>query len=385
MWDEAGKPLRMAGSMTDITEQKRGEERLRELNATLELQVEERTRALRESELRFRAIFHTQFQFIGLMTPTGVVVEANRTALAAAGVAEADVLGRPFWETVWWTHDPAQQERLRASVARAATGQQDRFEASHPAPDGTLMWVDFSLTPVFDETGTVVLLIPEGRDITGRKRIEEQVRASLREKEVLLKEIHHRVKNNLAVISSLFFLQSTYTRDESTIHILQESQDRVRSMAMVHESLYRSENFAAVDFSEYGAALSEQLLHTYSLSGQIRLKNEFQRVKINMDQAVPCGLILNELISNALKHAFPIGRSGEITVGLHVSASGVCLLRVADNGVGIPADRDVNSRRSLGVRLIRSLTKQLDGQFEFVPANPGTEARLTFQVHSDNS
>ncbi|QJW96564.1 Two-component system sensor histidine kinase [Frigoriglobus tundricola] len=134
--------------------------------------------ALRESEQRFRAIFHAQFQFIGLMAPDGTLLEANRAALTSAGASEGDFLGEPFWETKWWTHDPAQQERLRAAVARAAAGQQDRFEASHPTPSGELVWVDFSLTPFRDETGAVVLLIPEGRDITDRKRMEDELVAT---------------------------------------------------------------------------------------------------------------------------------------------------------------------------------------------------------------
>ena len=127
--------------------------------------------ALRRSEQRFRATFHSQFQFIGLMSPAGTLLEANRSALVAAGVSEADVLGKPFWETAWWTHDRDQQERLKLAVRRAAGGEQDRFEASHPVAGGGRMWVDFSLTPFWD-AGEVVLLIPEGRDITDRKRIE---------------------------------------------------------------------------------------------------------------------------------------------------------------------------------------------------------------------
>jgi PAS domain S-box-containing protein len=162
----------------EIAERRRVEGELRALQAALEGRVAERTASLDASQQRFRAIFHSQFQFIGLMSPAGVLLEANRAALASAGVPEAAVIGKPFWDTAWWTHDPAQQERLRAAVRRAAGGEADRFEASHPAADGTLVWVDFSLTPFRDEAGGVVLLIPEGRDITARKRAEADLRAS---------------------------------------------------------------------------------------------------------------------------------------------------------------------------------------------------------------
>jgi PAS domain S-box-containing protein len=162
----------------DITERREAEQALRERTATLEARVAERTAALEESERRFNAVFHSQFQFIGLMSVDGTLLEANRTALAAAGVSEADVLNRPYWETAWWAHDPAQQERLKAAVERAAGGEQDRFEAHHTGASGARVWVDFSLTPFRDETGRVALLVPEGRDVTDRKRAEERVRES---------------------------------------------------------------------------------------------------------------------------------------------------------------------------------------------------------------
>ncbi len=138
---------------------------------------EQISEALRKSEQKFRAVFHSQFQFIGLMSPDGVLLEANRTALSAAGVTEDAVIGKPFWETAWWSHDPVQQQRLRDAVLHAAAGHLDRFEASHPLADGSLMWVDFSLTPYLQD-GRVVLLIPEGRDITERKRAEAAVKES---------------------------------------------------------------------------------------------------------------------------------------------------------------------------------------------------------------
>lgn len=239
--------------------------------------------------------------------------------------------------------------------------------------DGTEFPIEISLSPLETEEG--VLVSSAIRDITDRKQ--------LREKDVLLREIHHRVKNNLAVMSSLFYLQSTYTHDERTRQILQESQDRLRSMALVHETLYRSESFAAVDFADYTATLSRQLMHSYSVAGdRVRLRIDLENASITLDLAVPCGLILNELVTNALKHAFPGDRCGEILIALRKQGDDCYLLRVVDNGIGLSSGLAIESATTLGLRLIRSLVRQVDGQFEFVAAHPGTEARLTFSAVS---
>jgi two-component sensor histidine kinase len=220
------------------------------------------------------------------------------------------------------------------------------------------------------------------RDITHGKRAEQALRASLQEKETLLREIHHRVKNNLAVISSLFYLESTFAKDDYTVQLLQEAQDRVRSMALVHESLYRSGSLAAVNFGEYAQGMLKYLFQTYGVpSGQVSLRTETDEILLNVEIAIPCGLILNELITNCLKHAFPSGRAGEIRFSLRQGTNGRRILRVADNGVGIPPDLDIQKARSLGLRLIRLLTDQLGGEFEIRQTHPGTEAELSFSVN----
>jgi PAS domain S-box-containing protein len=238
--------------------------------------------------------------------------------------------------------------------------------------------LEVRLSPMQIEEGSFVLAAIT--DITERLAAQEQQIEAVR-REVLLKEIHHRVKNNLAVISSLFYLQATYTSDELTRRVLQESQDRVRSMALVHEKLYRSENFANIDFADYAKDLAQQLVQTYGVPGKhIQLHTDFEPISLNLDLAVPCGLILNELISNSLKHAFPGYEAGEINVSLHTAGAGFCVLVVRDNGLGIPPDFDPEGARSLGVRLIRSLTRQIDAQFRLKRGNPGTEASLVLEI-----
>ena len=236
------------------------------------------------------------------------------------------------------------------------------------------------------------------REITERKRAEEQIQASLKEKEVLLQEIHHRVKNNLQVISSLLNLQSGYVDDPQSVAILQDSQNRIRSMALVHEKLYQSQDLARIDFAEYIRNLATYLLRAYNAHAQdVTLDIQIDDIFLGIDTAVPCGLMLNELISNALKHAFPNGRKGEIRIalragdgaradgegaradgeGARADGDGTLTLTVSDSGVGLPEGFDFQDTPSLGLRLVNSLVHQLDGRIE-VHNHSGIQVRITF-------
>jgi two-component sensor histidine kinase len=211
--------------------------------------------------------------------------------------------------------------------------------------------------------------------------VTDNLRASEERKEALLREVHHRVKNNLAVICSLFYLQSTHARDQQTALIFRDMENRVHSMALVHESLYGSENLARIDFAQYAKTLLGDIFSAHgSPSLSVRLKSELHPVIMGADLAVPCGLILHELISNALKHGFPATSGGEIKVTLHSSLDGRCTLCVEDSGVGITGDLEGHTDKSLGLRLVRSLTQQIHGTFELVNINPGTSANLQFTV-----
>jgi two-component sensor histidine kinase len=208
-----------------------------------------------------------------------------------------------------------------------------------------------------------------------------KLRASEERKEALLREVHHRVKNNLAIICSLFYLQATHTKDEQTVQIFCDMENRVHSMAMVHESLYGSENLARIDFAEYAQALAKDILSSHRTpSNPVQLKSELEPVIMSADMAIPCGLILNELISNAFKHGFPTGGGGEIKLTLRSGPEGKCSPCVEDSGVGIPVGLDVSARKSLGLMLVRSLTRQIRGSFELVNIDPGTSACLQFTV-----
>jgi len=216
------------------------------------------------------------------------------------------------------------------------------------------------------------------RDVTQRMAAEEKIKTSLREKEALLKEIHHRVKNNLQVVSSLLGLQSRLVTDEPTRKMFQESQNRIHSMALLHESLYQSNNLSRIDFPEYIRQLASHLFHSYGVAAErIHLRTDLEKLYLHLDAAVPCGLIINELVSNSLKYAFPDGRAGEVRIELHEHAEGLARLVVADNGIGLRSDIDWETARTLGLRLVRTLAEQLGAKIE-VKSNDGTEVQLTF-------
>ena len=202
-------------------------------------------------------------------------------------------------------------------------------------------------------------------DITDRKRSEERIRASLKEKEVLLKEIHHRVKNNLQVISSLMNLQANQLRDKEIVEAFRDSQSRVKAMSLVHERLYQSSDLAQIDFAGYVRDVTNHLLRSYQNGRHpVRLKVDVEAVSLNIDTAIPCALIINELVSNSLKYAFPNGRDGEIQVSMsHIDANDLNL-RISDNGIGFSENVFWGSTDSLGLQLVRNLTDQLNGSIQ---------------------
>jgi two-component sensor histidine kinase/CheY-like chemotaxis protein len=217
------------------------------------------------------------------------------------------------------------------------------------------------------------------KEITERKRMERRIRASLKEKEVLLKEVHHRVKNNMQVIISMLNLQSGYIDDEQAIEAFRKSQDRIRTMALVHEKLYQAKDLARINFAEYTRDLTNYLLSAYgSDAGTITLKMDIEDISLSIDTAVTCGMILNELITNSIKHAFSGGRGGEIFIELH-SDNDKLILTAGDNGAEIPEDPDSRKTESLGLQLIDAFVEQLEGSVE-LNRKDGTEFRITFPI-----
>ena len=212
-----------------------------------------------------------------------------------------------------------------------------------------------------------------------KAEIEERTQAE-KEKEVLLREIHHRVKNNMQVISSLLKLQSKSVEDKRSVEMLKESQDRIRAMALVHEKLYKSKDLTNIDFDEYIKYLVQTLFRSYTVNREkIRLKLNIERVMLKIDKAIPCGLIVNELILNSLKHAFADGDKGEIEVSLLFINENEVELAVSDNGIGIPEGIDFNNSGSLGLKLVNILTDQIDGKL-YLDQSKGTKFQIRFKM-----
>lgn len=230
-------------------------------------------------------------------------------------------------------------------------------------------------------------------DITERKKAENAIKKSLDEKEVLIREIHHRVKNNMQIISSLLSLQSRYIDDKKTFELFRDSQNRVKSMALIHEKLYQSDNLAEIDFKEYIKNLTTDLIRSYGVTpGSISLSINVNNVSLGVNTAIPCGLIINELLTNSIKHAFRIvespelpngifmgsdGRNGKINIELHQTNEDNYRLIFSDNGIGLPENFEFKNIKSLGLRLVNSLTEQLDGKIDLEQVN-GTKFIITF-------
>jgi len=232
-------------------------------------------------------------------------------------------------------------------------------------------------SPLHDSTGKITSFVGIHLDITDRRQYENQLEQSLREKEVIIKEVHHRVKNNMQVISGFLQLQSNYIRDPESAEKLNECQRRVRSMALVHEKLYQSRHLGFINVAEYIRTLVAELQEAYVVQADIRFEVEVDTVNINLDTAIPCGLIINELLTNALKYAFKERSSGTVAISLHLSPDHRFTLQVSDDGIGLPAKFDLGSTATLGMQLVQVLVRQLGGEIAIVSRN-GTSFVITF-------
>lgn len=243
--------------------------------------------------------------------------------------------------------------------------------------DGSKVSVDLRETILYGTKNEIIGIIGVSKDITQRKEAELKIKESLEEKEVLLQEIHHRVKNNLQIISSLLNLQTYYVEEEESINVLKESQNRVKSMAMVHEKLYHSSNLKDINFKEYIEDLISVLFYSYGIESEnIKTEINLEDLKIDIDTAIPCGLIINELVTNSIKYAFP-DKKGILKVELKPVSDYIELI-VADNGIGLTSDITLENTNTLGLKMVNSLVHQLEGTLE-LNRTGGTEFVIKFK------
>jgi PAS domain S-box-containing protein len=264
----------------------------------------------------------------------------------------------------------------------AFKGLPQHFEFPFKHKNGKEIWLETFLNPIKLERGKIEEIACIAQDITEKKYAEVQIKNSLKEKEVLLKEVHHRVKNNLQVITSILNLQSSNIKDKRILDFLTESQNRIKSMAFIHESLYQTKDFSRINFAEYLQNLSKNLVHSYNLSNKyIGLKLNIEELYLNLDLAIPCGLIINELVSNSLKYAFPKGSKGHVGIKLKKTGNKISL-SVKDTGKGFPKNLDFKNTESLGLQLVTTLTDQIQGEIS-MKSSPlkGTEFLIKFKTN----
>ncbi|PSJ16363.1 sensor histidine kinase [Nitrosomonas supralitoralis] len=312
----------------------------------------------------------------------GKIMLVNSTTETLFGYKRAELIGRPIEVLIPSSHREHHPELrnsfLKNPSARAMGHGRDLYGLHK---DGKEFPVEIGLNPIKTPTGTMVLA--SIIDITERKSQEEQLKAALREKDLLLSEIHHRVKNNLQIIDSLLGMQSDILYNSTAVSVLKESQNRVKSMAMIHQILYESLDFSRVDFSSVLQSLVDNLSVSYALdSSRIQINIDTDPVFLSIDTSIPLGLILNELCSNAIKYAFPDNRSGSIDVSIKYLHQDSLQVLVCDDGVGIPEDFDIENTISLGIQLVQLLSEQISAELIIQRSNP-TSFMLVIPTASD--
>jgi len=372
IFDENNTPIRMRGTVQDITERKRAEEKLR------------------ESEEKYRNIVETANEGIFLMNAEFQITYANKRTVELMGYTQEEAIGRPIMDFICEESKPIAER----SLEKRRLGINESYELKLMCKDGSPFWAFISAKPLFNKDGDFTGSLCMYTDITKRKEAEEAL-ANI--ETARKKEIHHRIKNNLQVISSLLDLQAEKfkcredIKDSEVLEAFMESQDRVISMALIHEELHRNEGLDKLNFSQYIKELADNLFITYRLGndGTRFNKDIEENIFFDMDTSVPLGIIINELISNSLKYAFQGRNCGEIRVKLHREGNRECkiedcnstayALSVSDNGVGISKDLDIEDLDSLGLQLVSSLVEQLNGELE-LERNNGTELTIRFTV-----
>ncbi len=356
----------------------------RGLEATIEMALhkKEMEQRLQESEAKYRLLVETMSDGLAVFDHNHLSTYVNDRFCEMLGRSRDEIVGRPARDFL----DETNQGISRQQVVKTKRGEMVPHELVWTRKDGRKLSTLVSPQPVLDAEGHFDGTFAVVTDIMELKQAEEQIRASLREKEVLLRELHHRVKNNMQVISSLLSLQAKNVREKKYADLLKVSQNRIECMALVHERLYQSQDLANIDFDAYAKSLARDLFRSYGIDpGRIALNTEAKGVSLALNEAVPCALIMNELVSNALKYAFPEERKGEIDIALTAIDGNKVELRVGDNGVGLPEGLDFRNTESLGLQIVTILAEgQLEGEIQ-LDRTEGTHYQIRFKGAKDKA
>jgi PAS domain S-box-containing protein len=360
--DQYSKTIPFAGknadfiNILDISERKRADE------------------ALRESEEKYRSLVESTEDSIYLLDRNCEYLFANKKLQSIFGLPVDKIIGRKYGDF----HSKDETKNFAEKVNKVFETVQSLSYEYRSKRDNR--YFIRTLSPVKEPDKKVTALTLISKDITERVQAEEKIKASLKEKEVLLREVHHRVKNNMQVINSLLKLQFGRIKEKKYADMLKDSQGRIKSMALVHEKLYQTKDFAKIDFNGYIKSLANSLFRSYGVNPKkIALKIEVEDVALGLDSAIPCGLIVNELVSNSLKHAFPNDRDGEIRIAFGSINEDELELEFRDNGIGIPEHIDIRDTDTSGLHLVMLLAeKQLRGKIELDSVR-GTKYHIQFK------
>ncbi len=324
------------------------------------------------SKARLEALIQSSPSAIIALNSDGVVILWNPAAERIFGWKAEEVIGN---------FNPLMPKEKILSFKNRLINKLYNFETIEELKrlhkDGTLIDVSLASGPLKDENGNIIGMTGIFTDITERKRAEKMIKQSLLEKEVLLKEIHHRVKNNMAIITGLLNLQSNAIKSKTNLtDAFKESVNRIRSMALVHEKLYKSDDFSKIEFREYIQSMASELVRSYDIYNKVQVVYDLEDVELDINQAIPCGLILNELVTNSLKHAFPHQDEGTLWIQLSILSSNRLQLTVRDNGIGCEEEKIENSN-TLGIQLVKNLSKQIHGSMEYI-CDQGAQFKISF-------
>jgi len=337
--DKDGKPMYLLGVSENISE-------LKKINETLKV-----------SEERYRSLVENSPITIITVDKAEKIQFSN---FAEAGYSTNEVVGHSYYDYISPDyHNLVKEAHSKVFQTKASVS----YETERIESNGIKKWFQTHAGPMLIGNKVTGLTIFT-RDITSRIENEEKIKKSLKEKEVLLQEVHHRVKNNLQIISSILNLQTRSIKDDKILELIKETRSRIMAMSFIHDLLYQTKDFTNIDFSKYLHNITSNIMNTYTLNKNIALNLETEPIFLNLDNAIPCGLIVNELITNAFKYAFPPGKQGEITIVLKQDQDKV-KLSVSDNGIGLGKQIDYKTTESLGFQLINSLVSQIDGELIF--------------------
>jgi len=336
--------------------------------------ITERKRAEEDRERLFKAIEIAK-EAVSIQSPDLITVYENDAMANLFGYEKGELIGK---HVSILNADATSEATMRQIVEDIGKDGYWEGEVHNKRKDGSEFLTYASTTAIKDRDGKIINFISAQHDITERKQAEEKIKTSLKEKELMLREIHHRVKNNMQIISSLLNLQAQNIKDKESLEMFKESQNRVRSMALIHERLYQSKDFTRIDFADYVQGLISHVFTAYRVSpSPPTVKVDTKDMLLDINTAIPCGLIINELISNSMKHAFPDGRKGRLTVSMKRINKKKIELMVSDTGIGFPEDIDFRNTNTLGLQLVITLVEQLDGTIE-LDRSKGTAFKITF-------